>query len=199
MKLPRWLNPRTNPAGWSALLGLAYATWQAVTAAQAQGPLTWKQAGYIAAGVLWAAVSAYVRSHVTPVADPRDGNGKPLVAPLSPDDLKIARAVAAWLKSEPSPRAAVPEQPAGSCPKCGQPIFADNRHEANDRLTCPAAPAAPVADRAAESERRWIEARKRGGYTGGGAAEDMRPPPTDVPSVSRPLVPPTPPPAKEQP
>jgi hypothetical protein len=29
--------------------------------------------------VLWAAVSAYVRSHVTPVADPRDGNGKPLM------------------------------------------------------------------------------------------------------------------------
>jgi hypothetical protein len=78
MKLPRWLNPNTNPAGWSAILGLAYATWQAVTAAQATGPLTWKQAGYIAAGVLWAAVSAYVRSHVTPVADPRDGNGVPL-------------------------------------------------------------------------------------------------------------------------
>jgi hypothetical protein len=79
MKLPRWLNPNTNPAGWSAILGLAYATWQAITAAQATGPLTWKQAGYIAAGVLWAAVSAYVRSHVTPVADPRDGNGKPLM------------------------------------------------------------------------------------------------------------------------
>jgi hypothetical protein len=78
MRMPRWLNPNTNPAGWSAILGLAYATWQAITAAQATGPLTWKQAGYIAAGVLWAAVSAYVRSHVTPVADPRDGNGKPL-------------------------------------------------------------------------------------------------------------------------
>jgi hypothetical protein len=95
MKLPRWLNPNTNPAGWSALLGLAYATWQAITAAQAQGPLTWKQAGYIAAGVLWAAVSAYVRSHVTPVADPRDGNGDPLV--------KISSAIAAshaWTDAE---------------------------------------------------------------------------------------------------
>jgi hypothetical protein len=34
----------------------------------------------------------------------------------------------------------------------------------------------PVALRAAENERRWTEARKRGGYTGGMAAEDMAPP-----------------------
>jgi hypothetical protein len=40
--------------------------------------------------------------------------------------------------------------------------------------------------RAVESERRWIEARKQGGYTGGGAAEDMAPPPTDVPSLVQP-------------
>jgi hypothetical protein len=71
VKLPRWLDPRTNPAGWSALLGVAYAIWQGITAAQAQGPLTWKLVGHVAAGVLWAAVSAYVRSHVTPVLDPR--------------------------------------------------------------------------------------------------------------------------------
>jgi len=79
VKLPRWLDPRTNAPGWSAALGVAYAIWQGITAAQASGPLTWKLVGHVAAGVLWAAVSAYVRSHVTPVADPRDGNGKPYV------------------------------------------------------------------------------------------------------------------------
>jgi hypothetical protein len=91
MKVPRWLDPRTNPAGWSAALGLAYATWQGITAAQAQGPLTWRLVGHVAAGVLWAAVSAYVRSHVTPVLDPRDGNGDSLI--------KISSAIAgsrAW-------------------------------------------------------------------------------------------------------
>jgi hypothetical protein len=106
MKLPRWLNPNTNPAGWSALLGLAYATWQAITAAQAQGPLTWKQAGYIAAGVLWAAVSAYVRSHVTPVADPRDGNGNPLLSPMVTG--------AGWVRAygnKPSPQSVPPTPP----------------------------------------------------------------------------------------
>jgi hypothetical protein len=91
MKLPRWLDPRTNPAGWSALLGVAYAIWQGITAAQAQGPLTWKLVGHVAAGVLWAAVSAYVRSHVTPVADPRDGNGKPLGPPTMRQVFDAAR------------------------------------------------------------------------------------------------------------
>jgi hypothetical protein len=140
VRLPRWLDPRTNPAGWSAALGVAYAIWQGITAAQATGPLTWKLVGHVAAGVLWAAVSAYVRSHVTPVADPRLP-GKAILDLMAP-----------YLAPPPRP-----------------PTVPD-----------------PAADRAAESERRWIEARKRGGYTGGGPASEMPPPPTDVPSVATP-------------
>ena len=45
----------------------------------------------------------------------------------------------------------------------------------------------PATQRATESERRWIEARKRGGYTGGAALEDMGPP-VNVPSASTPAV-----------
>jgi hypothetical protein len=116
MKLPRWLNPRTNPAGWSAILGLAYATWQAITAAQAQGPLTWKQAGYIAAGVLWAAVSAYVRSHVTPVADPRDGNGQPLGKPLGAVADQIA-----WAQKYIKDNYGVPSRPTMTDPAAVPP------------------------------------------------------------------------------
>jgi hypothetical protein len=169
MKLPRWLDPRTNPAGWSAVLGLAYATWQAITAAQAHGPLTWKQAGYIAAGVLWAAVSAYVRSHVTPVADPRDGNGDSLV--------KISSAIAAshaWTDAE-------------------------RRRAENLRLThAPGTPSFyPYPGESADAFPPPV--RRGGGYTGGAPASEMPPPPTDVPSVSRPAVPPTRPRTKETP
>jgi len=115
VKLPRWFDPRTNAPGWSAALGLAYATWQAITAAQAHGSLTWKQAGYIAAGVLWAAVSAYTRSHVTTLLDPRDGNGNPLVPAgasivpppvLSDADLRGLKELLARVSAQPATFAA---------------------------------------------------------------------------------------------
>lgn len=80
MNWKRTFSPQTNPALYSALLGLAYAVWQAELAATAHGPLTWTRASHIAAGAAWAFVSAWVRGKVTPVADPKDGNGKPLVA-----------------------------------------------------------------------------------------------------------------------
>jgi hypothetical protein len=121
VKLPRWLDPRTNAPGWSAALGLAYATWQAITAAQAHGPLTWKQAGYIAAGVVWAAVSAYTRSHVTTLLDPRDGNGNPLVPAgaaivpqvpvLSDADLRGLKELLARVSAQPATFAAKLTQP----------------------------------------------------------------------------------------
>jgi hypothetical protein len=75
----RWLNPSTNPALYSALIGIAYSIWQAIQVQAANGPLTWPQVGRIAAGVVFAAAVAWQRGKTTPVADPKDGNGQPLI------------------------------------------------------------------------------------------------------------------------
>jgi hypothetical protein len=80
MKLPRWLNPNTNPGLYSALLGIAFAIWQGIQVEAAAGPLTWSKVGRVAAGVVFAYLSyGWQRSKSTPVTDPRDGNGDPLV------------------------------------------------------------------------------------------------------------------------
>jgi hypothetical protein len=82
--ITRNLSPRTNPVLVPALLSLAYSIWQAIQTAQANGPLTWQQCLNIASGVALAAALKYVvRAKVTPVANPRDGNGDPLLTALA--------------------------------------------------------------------------------------------------------------------
>jgi hypothetical protein len=173
MKLPRSLDPNTNPGLYTALASLGVALWQAFQVEAAKGPLTWPQVGRVAFPVVLAALVSWQRSKTTPVADPRipgklvlDLKAQPATILSSPDSLSAAEVKA--VRDHLTALHAGPPEPD------------------------------PVADRAAESERRWAEARRRGGYTGGGAAEDMRPPPTDVPSFSK-LADPTPPPAKESP
>ena len=75
MAVPRALNPQTNAPGWIAAASALYAAgltlwhWHNHT-----GPVDWN--------VVYAAVAAvaamWARGKVTPVADPRDGNGQPL-------------------------------------------------------------------------------------------------------------------------
>ena len=79
MTLPRWLDPKTNPALYTAAASLALALWQAIQVQAATGPLTWGQVGRVAAPIVVAALVTWQRGKTTPLADPKDGNGKPLV------------------------------------------------------------------------------------------------------------------------
>ena len=81
MKLPRALSPNTNPALYTAAASLAFTVWQAVQVQAAHGPLTWAQVGRVAVPIVVAALAGYwQRAKTTPVADPKDGNGAPLVS-----------------------------------------------------------------------------------------------------------------------
>lgn len=105
MKVPRWLNPRTNPALYTAAIGLAYSIWQAIQVEAAKGPLTWQQVTRIAAGVLFAAAVAWQRGRTTPVADPRDGNGDPLVKSRPAPVVEAMQSLMARQPVEPKPPA----------------------------------------------------------------------------------------------
>jgi hypothetical protein len=74
--LTRLLTPSKNAPGLSAALALTYALVQAIAYHKPFGsPLVYLP-------LIAAALAAYTRTQVTPVADPRDGNGNPLHGPL---------------------------------------------------------------------------------------------------------------------
>jgi hypothetical protein len=79
--LPRTLNPALNAPGYMAAAAAVYAAATMVYNAV-------NHHGVWNAGVLVAAVTAVAslltRQRVTPVADPRDGNGTPLTAAPAP-------------------------------------------------------------------------------------------------------------------
>lgn len=85
MKLPRALSPNTNPALYTAAASLAFTVWQAIQVQAAHGPLTWAQVGRVAVPIVVAALAGYwQRAKTTPIADPKDGNGTPLVTGKTP-------------------------------------------------------------------------------------------------------------------
>lgn len=84
MEIPRLVNPATNPNGYMAAAG-------AVLAAAVMIYNAVNHHGVIDTTVIVSAVGAVLalvsRSYVTPVKDPRDGNGGqlvPVASPLSP-------------------------------------------------------------------------------------------------------------------
>jgi len=110
MRLPRWLDPNTNPGLYTALASLGVALWQAFQVEAAKGPLTWPQVGRVAFPLVVAALVSWQRAKTTPVADPRDGNGNPLkpqgalpVIPPTKIDFpqQVAKAVVAALGDAP--------------------------------------------------------------------------------------------------
>ena len=75
--MKRALSPLTNGVGYTALAGLLAAVAQAAWNAHNSGqPVTWQVIATAAVGVL----AGWARGKVTPVADPRDGNGQPLLS-----------------------------------------------------------------------------------------------------------------------
>lgn len=74
--IPRLLNPLTDPNGYLAAAGAVFAAAVMVTNAV-------NHHGIIDPPVIVGAVAAvgalFARQQVTPVKDPRDGNGQPLV------------------------------------------------------------------------------------------------------------------------
>jgi len=72
----RALSPLTNGVGYTALasllLAIAQAAYNAVNSGQ---PVTWQVIATAGVGVL----AGWARGKVTPVTDPRDGNGQPLL------------------------------------------------------------------------------------------------------------------------
>ena len=75
-KTGRALSPLTNGVGYTALAGLLLAVAQAAYNAHNSGqPVTWQVIATAAVGVL----AGWARGKVTPVKDPRDGNGQPLI------------------------------------------------------------------------------------------------------------------------
>lgn len=74
--MPRLLNPLTNPAGYLSAAGAVLAAAVMITNAV-------NHHGIIDATVIVAAVGAvgalFARQQVTPVKDPKDGNGNPLL------------------------------------------------------------------------------------------------------------------------
>jgi len=69
----RLLNPATNSAGLTLIAAVAYLVTQL---AGGHADLTQPR---LYLPVLVAAIAWYTRSKVTPLADPRDGNGEPLL------------------------------------------------------------------------------------------------------------------------
>lgn len=84
MAVKRALSPSTNAPG---LMSAAAAIWAAVVmiahAVHHQGVID----PQVIVSALGAAAALYTRFVVTPVADPKDGNGKPLAAPKWPADI----------------------------------------------------------------------------------------------------------------
>ena len=80
-KLPRTISPALNPTGWIAAAGVIYAgVSMAYNAANHHG--AWSTPVFVA--LVGAVASLLTRQVVTPVADPVDGAGRPLVpAPVS--------------------------------------------------------------------------------------------------------------------
>lgn len=79
--LPRTLHPALNPAGYMAAASAIYAAVTAIYNA-------YNHHGALSAPVIIAALTAVAslltRQVVTPVADPKDGNGDPLVTAAVP-------------------------------------------------------------------------------------------------------------------
>ena len=78
--MKRVLSPSLNPAGLGAAIAAVYAAVIMIWNASHHHGVIDPQ---VLVAALGAAVFLYTRMKVTPVADPRDGNGKPL-SPLSP-------------------------------------------------------------------------------------------------------------------
>lgn len=78
-QLKRLINPNTNPALIPWLISAALAVWQGFETAP--GPLSWAKVGRVLGPVLIGLAVGYQRSKTTPVKDPRDGNGEPLLRP----------------------------------------------------------------------------------------------------------------------
>lgn len=82
MAVPRTLKPSTNPTGWITAAAAAYAAitmiWNAATGRGVIDPS-------IIVAAVTAAAAVLTRQAVTPITDPRDGNGHPLIpAPPPP-------------------------------------------------------------------------------------------------------------------
>lgn len=81
MEIPRLANPATNPNGYMAAIG-------AVLAAAIMIYNAVSHHGVIDTTVIVAGVGAFLslvsRQYVTPVKDPRDGNGNSLLPPPPP-------------------------------------------------------------------------------------------------------------------
>jgi hypothetical protein len=77
--LKRALTPATNPAGLGSSLAAVYAAAVMIWNASHHHAVIDPQVIIAAVG---AAAFLYARFKVTPVADPKDGNGQPLVAKL---------------------------------------------------------------------------------------------------------------------
>ena len=79
-QISRFLSPQTNPGLYTALASLGISLWQAFQVQSAAGPLTWNQVGRVAFPIVVAALAGYwQRSKTSPVKDPKDANGNPLI------------------------------------------------------------------------------------------------------------------------
>jgi len=86
MKLPRMLNPVTNPAGYLAAAGAVYtAATMIVNAVRGNGIIDVP----VIVGAAGAVGALFVQTRVTPVKDPRDGNGQPLTPPAPAEPSKL--------------------------------------------------------------------------------------------------------------
>ena len=81
--MPRLLSPLTNPNGYLAAAGAVFAAAVMVTNAIHHHGIIDPP---VIVGALAAVGALFARQQVTPVKDPRDGNGQPLVpaAPAAP-------------------------------------------------------------------------------------------------------------------
>jgi hypothetical protein len=76
MPQKRVFNPQTNPPGYLAAASALYAAGTALyNAANHHGAINWN----VIFAALLAAASMWARTKVTPVADPQDGAGRPLI------------------------------------------------------------------------------------------------------------------------
>jgi hypothetical protein len=105
----RNLSPSTNPAGITAAIAALYAAgaaiWHAVAGHAAIDPS-------VIIAALTAFAAALTRQVVTPVSDPKDGNGQPLVTPAAAGVFSEPEIQARYgLTGGPYRRPAVPLQP----------------------------------------------------------------------------------------